>query len=155
MIPVGDRHFVIGPDDIFVLDGFSITPLPNQLRDWLWERTCGSFSSRLNFGRFDEVRDLVFLHYHTIAGPKEWGRLHRNGVTAATVGPGAVGGARGGMALGRGGGDQMLLKTVHCNTKRKRRSEKALKPRFDLRFTMYLCVYREPKMIPGSIRTFW
>ena len=75
---------------------------------------------------------------------------------AAAVGPGAVCGARGGMALGRGGGVLNVIKDKLLKYKEKTEMREIPEKQI---LTCYLprmfIFYQKPKMIPGSIRTFW
>ena len=79
--------------------------------------------------------------------------------TAAAVGPGAVRGARGGMALGRGGGGRGVLNVIKDKLlKYKEKTKMREIPKKQSLTCDLPCIFTflpKTEMIPGSIRTFW
>ncbi len=57
-----DVHYFLGPDDFWRFDGFSVSRLPNALREWFFDRV-GDVS--MVAGRYDQGRSLIFWHYPT------------------------------------------------------------------------------------------
>jgi hypothetical protein len=62
VVSVQDGHWLIGPDDAYILDGFSLPRAPNALREWFFDRV-DDFGLTNVKGRFDQPRSLAFWHY--------------------------------------------------------------------------------------------
>jgi hypothetical protein len=67
IVSVDDVHYFLGPDDWYRFDGFSVTKLENQHRNWFFERRAEAGAPWV-VGRFDQARALIFWHYKTTEG---------------------------------------------------------------------------------------
>jgi len=70
VVSVKDTHYFVGPDDFYTFDGFSVTAIPNAVREWFFDRV-GSIGLQNILGRYDEVRSLVFWHYPSVHAPDQ------------------------------------------------------------------------------------
>ena len=57
-----DVHYFLGPDDFYSFDGFSLNPLPNDLKEWFF-RLMDRDALRSVRTRVDTVRSCIFWHY--------------------------------------------------------------------------------------------
>ena len=62
VINTGDYHYILGPDDFWQFDGYNLTRIPNNLKEWFF-RDLDQDYVRNVAGRYDIQRNLVFWHY--------------------------------------------------------------------------------------------
>lgn len=62
---IQDVQYFLGPDDFYSFDGFSITRLPNSLKEWFFNRTDEQRRKNVHT-RVDATRSLVFWHFANI-----------------------------------------------------------------------------------------
>jgi hypothetical protein len=62
-ISVKDRIWFLGPDDFYMLDGYDLIPIPNQLKEWFFRESYDVSYDYLVEARHDEPRNLIFWHY--------------------------------------------------------------------------------------------
>ncbi len=70
VVAVGDYHYIWGPDDFWQFDGYNLTRMPNNLKEWVFRDLDQAYVQNIA-GRYDVQRDLVFWHYpSTSASPR-------------------------------------------------------------------------------------
>ena len=70
VINAGDYHLFIGQDNFYRFDGQTLTPIPNNLREWFFAH---ADRSRLHtvLGRFDDANALAVWHFSSTDAPTE------------------------------------------------------------------------------------
>lgn len=60
-----DMHFFIGPDDFYVFDGSSLNRIPNNVKNWFFERVDPGALDEIK-GHFDRQNSTVIWHYASL-----------------------------------------------------------------------------------------
>lgn len=68
-----DIHYFLGPDDFYSFDGFSLNPLPNDLKEWFFQRI-DEFGIQNVRTRVDTIRSCIFWHFRPVIEglPTDW-----------------------------------------------------------------------------------
>lgn len=61
-VNLGDQVAFVGPDDFYLFDGYSLQPIPNNLRSWFFANVNYLIMPTIQ-GRYDQRRDCVFWHF--------------------------------------------------------------------------------------------
>lgn len=64
VVDTDDVHYFVSGKDWYSLDGFSLTKLPNQHREWFFDQL-SDLNQALIFGRYDSARTCIFWHWAT------------------------------------------------------------------------------------------
>jgi hypothetical protein len=67
---LGDVHYFLGPDDFYSFDGYSLQRIPNQLKEWFFDRLNGQFAHLVS-ARWDQRRSLIFWHFPSVSANPE------------------------------------------------------------------------------------
>jgi len=63
VVNAGDYHYILGPDDFWVFDGYNLNPIPNHIKEWFFNTDADVPYLQNAAGRFDLQNDMVFWHY--------------------------------------------------------------------------------------------
>lgn len=61
---LGDIHYWPGNADFYSFDGYTLSVLPNQLKEWFYSTLDGQYAHKI-CARWDRERSLVFWHFPT------------------------------------------------------------------------------------------
>jgi len=80
VVCVDDVHYFLSGTDWYSFDGYSLSPLPNQHREWFF-RNIGSIEEPYILGRYDSARTCIFWHFAPLNAsnplqPREWVALN-------------------------------------------------------------------------------
>jgi hypothetical protein len=62
VVKVGYSHYFIGPDDFYVFDGAVPRPIPNDVKNWFFDRLDKNYAHKIQ-GFYDRYRSIVFWFY--------------------------------------------------------------------------------------------
>lgn len=65
VVNVGDQHYFLGTDDFYVFDGSTLARVPNNVKDWFFERVDQRYIGKI-LGQYDRINATVFWHFPTL-----------------------------------------------------------------------------------------